>query len=256
VFKQIIFFISVLIFLACFAGGSTAAQDPAGMDEWQFSAELNGYLPDIKGETASGTGIDIELNDILDTLNFTVMGIVEAQKDKWTFAIDLIYLDIEADKSASMPRPSGNQGHPVHVSGDVELEAWTVTPRVSYNILQKDKFQLDILAGPRYLNLDVDVQADVGPLRISTSDSGSFWDGIVGARGEVMLNERWYLPYYFDIGTGQSDLTYQLYGAIAYRFANFDLTGGYRYLRWNFDDGEALDNLYLSGPMIGLKFRW
>ena len=58
------------------------------------------------------TYIDIDLDDILDNLNLTVMGIVGANKAKWSFATDLIYLDIEADNSATVPLPS----HPVQVS--------------------------------------------------------------------------------------------------------------------------------------------
>jgi hypothetical protein len=29
---------------------------------------------------------------------------------------------------------------------------------------------------------------------------------------------------------------------------------GYRYLEWNFDDDEALEDLNLGGPFVGAKF--
>jgi hypothetical protein len=38
--------------------------------------------------------------------------------------------------------------------------------------------------------------------------SGNVWDGIVGIRGKVTLNEKWYLPYHLDVGTGNSEVTY------------------------------------------------
>ena len=44
---------------------------------------------------------------------------------------------------------------------------------------------------------------------VKISDSGDVWDGIVGLRGNVKLDKYWYLPYYFDVGTGASDLTWQ-----------------------------------------------
>ena len=136
-----------------------------------------------------------------------------------------------------------------------------MTLTVRYNILEKDKFKLNILAGARYLSLDVDLKVDIDGVRDkelseSASDSGDVWDAIVGVTGEVMLNEKWYLPYHFDIGTGNSDLTYQAFGGVGYRFSRVDLIGGYRYLRWNFDDSSALDNLYISGPIAGVKIRF
>jgi hypothetical protein len=42
-----------------------------------------------------------------------------------------------------------------------------------------------------------------------------------------MLNEHWYLPYYADIGTGDSDLTWQLFGGIGYMFNWGDIKLGY-----------------------------
>jgi hypothetical protein len=43
---------------------------------------------------------------------------------------------------------------------------------------------------------------------------------------------------------------------VGYRFKWFDLVAAYRYLRWNFSDNKALDNLYLYGPAAGIRFRF
>ena len=112
-----------------------------------------------------------------------------------------------------------------------------------------------------YLNLDVDSKVDVNEFRDpeasrSGSASGTVWDGIVGIKGEVTLNEKWYLPYYLDIGTGETDLTYQAFGGVGYQFSRVDLVAGWRYLRWNFDDSSAFDNMYINGPLVGVKIRF
>jgi hypothetical protein len=86
--------------------------------------------------------------------------------------------------------------------------------------------------------------------------SGDVWDGIVGIRGEVTLDEKWYLPYHLYIGTGNSEVTYQAFGGVGYRFSKVDLIAAYRYLRWNFDDSPVFDNLYILGPLVGIKFRF
>ena len=136
-----------------------------------------------------------------------------------------------------------------------------MTPTVGYNVVEKDKVKLDLVAGARYLDLDVDLKVDVDGARDhelsrAGSDSGHVWDGIVGVRGEVLLSERWYMPFYADIGTGDSDATFNLFGGFGYRFSRVDLIAGWRYLRWDFDDNPALDNLWINGPIAGVKIKY
>ena len=35
-----------------------------------------------------------------------------------------------------------------------------------------------------------------------------------------------------------------------------DVVAAWRYLYWKFDDNKALDNLYINGPGVGVKFRF
>ena len=96
-----------------------------------------------------------------------------------------------------------------------------------------------------------------GPLETRTakaSDSGSHWDGVVGFRGKFKLNDKWYPPYDADIGTGNSELTWQVFGGVGYRFKHLDAVFGYRYMDYQSDSSPVLDNLNLSGPMAGVKF--
>ena len=107
------------------------------------------------------------------------------------------------------------------------LTGWILTPSVGYNLLQTERIQLDVLAGARYLYLKADAKIDFSaPLpSIKKRDtvSGSGWDGIIGVKGYVNLNKNWYLPYYADIGTGSSNMTWQLFGGVGYRFKRLDL---------------------------------
>ncbi|HEU4778535.1 MAG TPA: hypothetical protein VFS58_01500, partial [Steroidobacteraceae bacterium] len=62
-----------------------AAQDNSG--EWQFSAKVYGWFPDIGGRTefpAGGGGtIDVDIGTILDHLKMTVQGAFEVRKGRW-----------------------------------------------------------------------------------------------------------------------------------------------------------------------------
>lgn len=254
--KRTIVILAALLSLAAFTAAAVPAQEFEKANDWQFYANLYGWMPNIYGKSATDTKIEIDLDDILDNLEFTVMSTVGVKKDKWEFAVDVVYLDLE-DKKKQTENPLGID--PVNLHADLKLQSWILTPHVAYNIIENEKFKLNLLAGARYLYLDVDLKVKIDGLRDherSGSDSGSVWDAIVGLKGEVTLNKKWFMSYYADIGTGESDLTFNLFGGLGYRFNKVDLIAGWRYLRWNFDDNKALDNLYISGPIAGISYRF
>lgn len=63
-------------------------------------------------------------------------------------------------------------------------------------------------------------------------------------------------PYNFDIGTGQSDLTYQIAAGVGYKFGWGDAVAVWRYLDYNFKSGKPIESMNFNGPQIGVTFRW
>ena len=41
---------------------------------------------------------------------------------------------------------------------------------------------------------------------------------------------------------------------VGHKLDTFDLALGYRHLRWDFNDGAPLQHLYVTGPMVGIKY--
>lgn len=229
------------------------AQNTDESDQWKFGVELYGWLPQLSGSTTSGSEIDVDQKDLLDVLQMTLQGIVGVSKGKWSFTVDAVYLSVGDDHDGVSTVSSGI----VSTYTDVDLTTWIVTPTVGYRVLDNEKGKLRIIGGARYLSLDVDVDVDIGtspPLTPSISTSGGIWDGIIGVNGAIDLNEQWYLPFYLDVGTGDSDLTWQAALSVGYRFSSFDVLAGYRYLSWDLDDNPALDDLTVNGPYAGIKF--
>jgi hypothetical protein len=233
--------VSLLLFV-CSAVNVSAAESTTD-EEWKFGAELYFWGASIGGKSASDSDIDVDVGDILDSVELAFMGTAVMSKGKWSLAADVIYLNAE-DGDTIAPGLNAN----------VELTNWVITPLVGYNIVDTGRSRLDILGGARYLYIKADLKLDALGLR--ADDSGSNWDAVIGARGAVDLTEKWYLFGYLDIGTGDSDVTWQGLGGVGYRFKWFDLVAAYRYLRWNFSDNKALDNLYLYGPAAGIRFRF
>ena len=227
---------------------------------WQFSAGIYLWTPDVKGETTLGSDFDISFSDIIDNLDIAFMGMFTARKDRFSLLADVIYMDIEDDSDHLLFSGPLNQ---VSLSLiNIEMEAWVITPAAAYTVLDAEILQLDLLVGARYLYIETETKLrEVRPLGTrdtSPSESNDAWDGIVGARGNVKLNEKWSLPFHFDVGTGDTDLTWQAFGGIGYTINSVELVAGYRHLEWDFDDsdpgGEIFDDLYISGPVLGLRY--
>ena len=225
--------------LPCSAAGQE--DKPKSNDEWKFAMELYLWGASVGGETGDGSSISADFDDIIDKLDMAFMVAGAIRKGKWLLLADVIYLDVGDD---TMVGPG--------VKLDVNLKSWVVNSGIGYSLIDTEKGLLIALGGVRYLNADLDLS--LGPRK--NGDSGSNWDGIIGVKGIYNLTKNWYLWGYLDVGTGDSKITYQGLGAIGYRFKWFDLNGGYRYLRWDFDQKDVLEELYFHGPFAGIKFSF
>jgi hypothetical protein len=225
------------------APGSINAQEekPTSSDEWKFALELYLWGASVGGETGNGSSISADFDDIIDKLDMAFMGAGAIRKGKWSLLADVIYLDL-GDNTTVGPG----------VKLDANLKSWVVNSGIGYSLIDTEKGLLIALAGVRYLNADLDLS--LGPRK--DGDSGSNWDGIIGVKGIYNLTKNWYLWGYLDVGTGDSKITYQGLGAIGYRFNWIDLNGGYRYLRWDFDNKDVIEELYFHGPFAGIKFSF
>jgi len=241
-----------------FALTPASAADPAADDTWRVDATIYLWGAGIKAQTSGGGNIDVPFDTILSDLDMTFMGAFAAHKGKWSFQTDLIYLDLSQENKGFVPFPGApNLPH----SSTITLKSWVVTPTVGHSLIDTEKGSLVGFAGARYLDLDgtIDLQA-IAPSGIrlaQISESGSGWDGIVGVRGQVNLAPKWFLPYYLDIGTGDTKSTWQAFAGVGYRFQKVEVGAGYRYLNWNFSgDDKVFGDLNISGPMVGVKFKF
>lgn len=231
---MMIFALALVFSAPLFAAESSSA------DKWKFDASLYGWGASMGGQTATGTNVDVDFNDLLNNLELAFMGAFGAHKGKWSFLADVIYLDVSESATIS--------GVPVKV----ELESWIVTPFVAYTVYGTERWDLGLLGGARYLYMNPDLS--IGPYRSSKSES--IWDGIIGVRGNINLSEKWYLPYHLDLGAGESDFTWQALLGIGYHFSRIDLSAGYRYLKWDFGSDKVIKEMDISGPFAGLRIRF
>ena len=243
---------------------SPASREP---DEWQFTADLYGYLPDITGEVLSPDGsgsnsIDIPLHDLLSNLKMAFMGAVAAHNGRWGMFADALYMDLHSQSSRTRDFLLGGHEVPVTANVTVELKAWVWTLAGEYRVVSSPEWTMDLYAGARSLYLDptLDYKVIDPPLGIkgSSGTSGTAWDGIVGIKGRYAFGDdhTWFVPYYLDVGTGDTQLTWQGLAGVGYAFDWGDLVGAWRYLTWDGKSGDPLQDLTLSGPMVGVALHW
>jgi hypothetical protein len=250
---------------------TSLATQPSG---WHYTATIYGYLPSVDGTSSfpadgGGTRLNLDGSKILDRLKVFAMATAGAHNGTWGVFTDVIYLKFEGSQSASRDFTIGNVGLPADASAAFDWElrgtAWTLAGE--YRVASAPSFTLDVLAGARLLDtqqhLRWNIAGSLGPLdplarsgEVKTGDT--VWDAIVGVKGRYAFGEdrQWSVPFYLDVGAGESQNTQQAAAGLAYQFRWAEVTAMWRYLRYNMKSGAALQDVSFSGPLIGATFRW
>jgi opacity protein-like surface antigen len=263
--KQVAWLAASLMLLASMLPTTAVATDS---DKWEYDATIYLWGAAIDATTQTGGDIDLSFSDIIKDLDMTFMGSFGAHKGKWSLLADAIYMDLSQSDSGSETIPVLDGAITINktVDTDVTLKAWITTFGAGYNVINNERAMLDLIGGARYLYLDVGIKLDLGlkgsggqlntSRKEKVSESDHVWDGIVGVRGRINLDNNWYLPYYADIGTGGSESTWQLLAGVGYQFKWGDVLLAYRYLDYNFDSDFLLDDMNISGLALGARFRF
>lgn len=237
---------------------------------------MNFSLPPGEGGNPS---FGVGPTDWLDLLNFALLVSGSAMKDDFVILSDFIYLSMETTDSrvTSVGDTISGPGAPVQLPVDpslvvgtkAELDglAWMVA--AGYRIEDTSSSTMDAFAGVRYFSVDAtarwtltsDITAPGGGVLLPTEGGVSrdtdLWDGIIGVRGQFdMTSEKLSVPYYFDIGLGQSDLTWQAAAGLSWAFGWGEVLVMYRHLEYDEGSGGLLKDFSFGGPLVGARFSF
>ncbi|HNP35052.1 MAG TPA: hypothetical protein PKK10_04305 [Woeseiaceae bacterium] len=248
-------------------------------DGWQYTLTPYLWLPTISAnlnfQPPAGGGapsVDAGPTDWLKLLNGAALLSGSVSNGAFSLHGDFIWLSLESDDDKVVGVRDG-----VHIPVDASLNlstetdfdglSWTLA--AGYMLQQTERSSVEILGGVRYFgmdvetswNLELDIESPNGgvalPAQGSIGDEVKLWDGIVGVRGHVAIGDgRWYVPYYLDVGTGDTDLTWQAMTGLSYSYGWGDLMLVYRHLDYDEGADKLLDSLALSGPAFGARFRF
>lgn len=193
---------------------------------------------------------------------------------------DVVYLSMTRNGDGrvisvegAVPGPSGLISIPVsadltlNTRTDMDGLVWTLA--AGYTVKETETSSVDVFAGARLFSVDFSTSwnltaaittpggEELLAAQDSTGSDTDLWDGIVGVRGHFGFGDgNWSVPYYFDVGAGSSDLTWNAMTGLSRTFGWGDLMFVYRHLAYDEDPDGLLQDFSFSGPALGAAFRF
>jgi hypothetical protein len=284
----VVFILLVGICAACPARAQqpiTLGQPAAGPPGWTFNvapylwiasvdSKINFNLPPALGGTVSASP-SIGFGDLVSHLNFATMATAEARYDRFSLVTDFLYLNLGGTAGQFRTINFSNRPSiPISVLGqssqglDLNTSIWTLAG--GYTLAQGDWGNFDAIAGFRFFDINTRIDysfglAIAGPRgngasfgRVGgVSGSGDIWNGIGGFRGRIRVGDfGLFIPYYFDIGAGGSNLTWQISSGLGYHTGLADLSLTYRYLSFEQGNNAIIQHLDIKGPLLMVSFKF
>jgi len=232
------------------AGQSVAVAQSNASTHFIFSPYL--WAPATKGTSGVGgqnSQVDASFSDLAHHLNFGFMGVFEMRRERWIALIDGFYAALGADEN-----PRG----PVFTNVSIKLHQLMVQPEIGYTALQRSWGGIDALGGIRvwHVSADLTFVPSTGAPRNASGDQ-SWADGLVGTRLRFEPTGRWHFFVLGDIGAGGSDLTWEAVSGAGYDVSQCCvLTLGYRHLDVDYETSDFVNDLYMTGPLLGFSWRF
>ena len=233
---------------------------------YNLPGSLGGRLPT---EGSSGPG------DYLSHLDIAAMLATDVRHGPFSVLTDIIYTRFSTADSHIRSldffgRPSLPIDRSLQTSVSTTLKALIWTLAGGYTVVQRDWGNIDVFTGVRLLwispvtnySLNLTVTGPRGNGATfggigGVSGSSAVWNGIVGIRGKVLLGHtRFFIPYYFDIGGGGSQPTWQIASGLGYQANWGAVSATYRYLSFNQGGNNVVTRTTLGGPMLMATFSF
>jgi len=235
--------------LACLPAG---AQNMPPADAWQFEFVPYLWTAGVRSDLRLGplpeSTVSVNSMSLLKALKFGAMGTLEARKGDWGGILDMQYIKLGVSNQFAGGLLGGY---------DVDLEQQFYTLAGTYRVLN-GPVALDLLAGGRYAHVKTELDIAPSPRGpgSQSGQSGGAWNGIVGVRALVPLDDKWSLLGYLDVGEGSSTSSWQAVAGASYQYSpTVSLKFGYRYLSYKFDEGLLSKNA-MAGPYFGAGFKF
>lgn len=240
----------LLVFLALPA--SVCANDS---NEWAFTATPYLWITGQEGKVstlppAAPAEMDVSFSDVISSMDMSLMGLVETRKGRFGLFTEVFYVGISTD--------SDTPGR-FYTDADYEQDLWGISLGGSYELSQSNNYELHVVGGVRHWDLDNKFELNAGLLPSRVLSERETWsDVFTGLRGKAEINENWYMSGWGVAAVaGDSDSSLDIYGGVGYKHNDtLSISVGYRHQEVDYDDGLFLFDVEMSGPAIGVTYRF
>ena len=223
-----------------------------------WAAGLSGKVsPFRRGPTLS---VDKSFSDVMRDLNVGGFINVYGRHGRLIFLGDVMYVDTTGSHTTGPLHaltPGALPG--VVLKGSANTKQFMATAQAGYRLVESENFTLDAVAGVRYWHISNKVKVSALTASRSYKENFGWVDPVIGARAFFRLTDDLSLQAQADVG-GFSLGAKQTWSAMAtlnYTFTKqLSVSAGYKALGVNYRRGGHVYDTLLSGPVLGLTYRF
>ena len=268
-------FATAVLGLAAFASGSAVAAEDVNMwdGNWHADALAYAWVPfiytTVQLPPAAGGGTlnsEVQPSQYVKHIKGGVLFDGSVRNGDFSIWTDIVFLNLQAtpSKTKVIGVPGVTPTLPVNLDVEAGLRMSILTLAPTYTLMNNDIGNLDILAGARYTSTRVNLAYQLTAPPTPLNRGGGRWptwvstDFIMGVKGMFRLTHdgKWYVPYEGDIGDGDRNWQWNAYLGVGYHFHWGDVTLGCRNISYNTQNGQRIDSVRLTGPLLGALMRF
>lgn len=213
---------------------------------WLSKIETNAFSHE-NGQTIESSA---DFGDLLEDLSGVFVGKSEVQYKRMGVFADLNYIKLSVEQTTQRPILGP-------ITAEADVATTTLTTAVFYRVAESDRLTVDLLGGLRYVDLDLDLDLQGPGPGLSRGGGESLTDPIVGVRATQRIGARSSLSGYADYGFGGDTTVWQVYAGYNYQWTpKLAASFGYRHFDIGVDTADRSTDVTLSGPLIGLTYRF
>ena len=249
-------------------GANTNPWDGDVHPSFSFYGWLPGVSLDSRFKLPDSVGGSVENKsdgNIFDNLSAAFMMSGDVRVGDWGFYGDLAWVKFD-NQDGKLREFDGN-----HIDASLKtqwnIKGGVVTLAGLYTLAHGSFGYTDVVFGGRYLwikeNLKWNFDATGGGGVIDIANSGKLAennhsaDFIIGLRGNWVFGDgRWYIPYYIDVGAGDSEWTTSANLGIGYLYDWGNIAFVWRDLRYKQSDTDFLRKFTLDGPSFEIGWQF
>jgi hypothetical protein len=241
---------------------AVAYGDPCGSPCLRWHVTVGAWIWGLDGTLGTGgreAEVDSDWTDTLehvDAIEFALNARVRAEWGPWSASVQLD----GADVGDSVTFREGGR-----LTIDADASVWILQAQVGHVCFGgplgcspcAPSVCVEAYAGLRAYFLSIDLEASqVGP---EVHGSEDWVDPIVGIRADFTFGPRWGAVLEADVGGfgAGSDLSWNLLAAVRHRFSgSVALSLGWRVLDVDYENGDFVFDVRMSGPLLALTFTF